>query len=540
MANPNPRLNSQDEALLQEALAFAYGEPDQLESVDAPPPPPSSTTPTQPKENSWYPDLNPTQRLIFEDPTLHILGYGEKGSGKSIGFGHKIVRHAYENDNALVLIITPSIRTGNLGIWFDLETLILPQWREGMGLEYTASKLDPITKDRHRWVRNRFGGWSQMLLMSIPFGTQVAARVKGPAPSCVYIDEVTNCDSPAYFTYIAAQLGRRRGIDGPQQFLASCNPEGPSHWVYERFWVLCMDENGKRKPGYAVYHVPIAENKHRLPEGYVDRLEENLKSDPIELRRLVFGEWIDRPSGEGIFKEFFVPAIHVKGDAKKGEGLVPLAGFPIIIGYDLGQMWNCATFMQCIPTKETDKPTVWIIFDEVDHLQERIIYKRMAWEIIDRIKHWRKLADYPFQVMHITDESALNQWHPGGEGSFDAWDFEREYEKVASGLSEKSAKMIGCGIKGPGSVSARIRAMQGKLFQEEIYISALCKNTLDMLMYLEADEKDPEKPKRGKHVHKFDSATYPILKLELRGAKNFLPTARSAPTLIRCGSDTLS
>ena len=158
-----------------------------------------------------------------------------KARAKSVGFGHKIVRHAYENDNALVLIIAPSMRTGNEGIWHDLETLILPQWKEGMDLEYTQAKLDPNTKDRHRWVRNRFGGWSKLLLMAIPYATQVQARIKGPAPSMVYVDELTNCNGLEYFTYPAAQLGRRRGIVGPQQFCASCNPEGPSHWVYKAF-----------------------------------------------------------------------------------------------------------------------------------------------------------------------------------------------------------------------------------------------------------------------------------------------------------------
>ena len=82
------------------------------------------------------PDLNPTQLKIFNDPAENILGHGEKGSGKSIGFGHKAIRHAYENAGALVLIITPMIRTGNEGIWHDLETFMLPEWREGMGLEY--------------------------------------------------------------------------------------------------------------------------------------------------------------------------------------------------------------------------------------------------------------------------------------------------------------------------------------------------------------------------------------------------------------------
>ena len=134
-----------------EALASAYGE------NHAPVP-----------QTEWHPDLNKTQQQIFDDASRFILGYGEKGSGKTIGFAHKLTRHAYEEENALVMIIAPSIRTGAEGIWHDLDTLVLPQWEEGIGLEYTASKLDPNTKDRHRWIRNRFGGRSKILLISIP------------------------------------------------------------------------------------------------------------------------------------------------------------------------------------------------------------------------------------------------------------------------------------------------------------------------------------------------------------------------------------
>lgn len=108
-----------------------------------------------------YPDLNTTQKKIFDDSAGFILGYGEKGSGKTIGFAHKLTRHLYEEENALVLIIAPSIRTGSEGIWHDLDTLVLPLWEEGIGLEYTEAKLDPNTKDRHRWIRNRFGGWTR-------------------------------------------------------------------------------------------------------------------------------------------------------------------------------------------------------------------------------------------------------------------------------------------------------------------------------------------------------------------------------------------
>jgi hypothetical protein len=298
------------------------------------------------------------------------------------------------------------------------------------------------------------------------------------------------------------------------------------------FFEECLDEHGKRKKEFAVYHVPVSENKHRLPTGYYDRLERILKSDPVEHRRLMLGEWIDRPTGEGLFKEYFIPSLHLKGDLMKGLGLKPIVGFPIILGYDLGQVYSSITFLQQIPTKEKN---IWIAFDEVDHLGEKILYKRLAYEVIERLRYWNKLMDYDFQTMHVTDESAINQWRPGGEGSYDAWEFEREYNRNIDITHGRKIKLLGC-PKGAGSVAARVRLLQSKLYQEEFFVSALCKNLKEMLLFLESSDDDPEKPKRSKFLHKFDSTSYPLFKLELAGdVKKYLPSARVAPTLVRCG-----
>jgi hypothetical protein len=262
------------------------------------------------------------------------------------------------------------------------------------------------------------------------------------------------------------------------------------------------------------------------------------------MRRLIYGEWIDRPTGEGLFKDYYIEAIHIKGDAVKGLGLRPTPGFPIIVGYDLGQVYSSITFLQLVTVKQKDKDgkttykAIWKVFDEVDHLGERTLYKKMAWEVIERMRHWRTLCDYPFQYMHVTDESAINQWRPGGEGSYDAWEFEKEFNRAAAdlGVTDVSKlRMLGC-PKGQGSVAARIRLLQGKLYQEEVFVSATCKNAKEMLLHLESEEDTPDKPKRSKFLHKFDSMTYPMLKMEINGStRQANPLAQEAPTIVRIG-----
>ena len=65
---------------------------------------------------TWAPSLSPTQQKIFDDPSNYILAYGERGSGKTFCLGgHKLVRHLYENFNALAIIIVGVRSQATLG-----------------------------------------------------------------------------------------------------------------------------------------------------------------------------------------------------------------------------------------------------------------------------------------------------------------------------------------------------------------------------------------------------------------------------------------
>jgi hypothetical protein len=473
--------------------------------------------PRAPIAKAWMPDLNPTQLKIFNDSAPFILAYGEKGSGKSIGAEHKMVRHCYENWDALGLIVTPSIRTGKFGVIHDLETLILPAWEEGIGMEWIPSKLDPNTKDRILKVANRHGGWSTILQIAIPYAEAIAARIKGIHPSFILPDELTDCDGREYFSLIAAQLNRRRHISGPQQYVATCNPKGPSHWVYQVFFEEPVNhDTGKRDESFSVYHVPFRENAHR-PEmaSYLETLERAVKGDPVERARLIDGKWIERPTGDALFKDHFSTDEHVIGDLKLGTGLSPVSWVPCTIGYDLGQVYSAAVFMQPVPV---DGKNVWIAFDEICHLNERILYKNMAKEIVERILDWNKALGRKMSWEHVTDDSAVNQWRPGGGGSYDAWEFENEFNRSGLIHSLPQMKMVGC-PKGAGSIEARVRMTQSRLHQQELLVSAQCPWVQEMLLGLEGKKDEPLKPKKTARglIHIFDAISYPMLKYELGG-----------------------
>jgi len=451
-------------------------------------------------------------------------------SGKSVGAEHKMVRHCYENWDALGLIITPSIRTGKFGVIHDLETLVLPAWEEGIGLEWIPSKLDPNTKDRVMKVANRHGGWSTVLQIAIPYAEAIASRIKGIHPSYALADELTDCEGREYLRLVSAQLNRRRHIQGPQQYVGTCNPKGPSNWVYKAFFEEPVNhETGVRDPAFSVYHVPFRENSHR-PEmrSYLENLERAVRDDPIERARLIEGKWVERPTGDALFRARFIPQRHVVGNARLGTGLRPKPGLPCTIGYDLGQVYSTAIFEQLVPTKDG---AVWMVFDEVCHLNEKILYKVMAIEIVEKILMWNKFIGQKMAWEHIADDSAVNQWRPGSGGSYDAWEFQSEFNRAILINNLPPMTMVGC-PKGDGSVETRVRLTQGLLQQDRLLISDQCHHVKEMLNMLEEDKAKPLRPKKtvAGHIHVFDGLSYPILKYELGGTVSGGPAVSAVHT----------
>jgi hypothetical protein len=531
----------EDDNLLAEALV----DDQEIPAIEEPTDTPEHTPKVA--EKPWTPRLNPTQQEIFDDAAENVVGWGPKGSGKSLGFDHKIVRHCYENRDALVLVISNTARAGYEGFGHDMTSLVLPAWRdgnrdphtnelldEGIGLEYTDWKLDPVTKDRHLWIANKHGGWSKILLVSIPYGAQVKARLYQIQPSMVYVEELMNMDGPEYYMHPSSQLGRRRNIVGPQQWMASQNCEAPDHWTYKLLYEDCVSlDRGqpdmkdpekpgiKRDPRWSVRQVPFEENIRNLPSGYRERLEITYRSDPILKARMIDGKWIAYPSGDALFKAQFSEGRHVRGDLKKKRGLVPVSGYPIVLSYDLGTRNTSISFQQHIKTKEG---MLLLIFDELCYVGETIPYRRLCQALLEKMRFWNQwlaaktpaaepTANLPtWFFWHIGGDDATTVYQPN-RGSTAARDIEQYSRQLIEENPERYAGILPIRIRGcprpPGSIETRVNHFMDDLVHDLLVVSALCPWHCQMFLHLERDRDNEMEPKpRHKYIHTFDAGSY--------------------------------
>ena len=427
------------------------------------------------------------------------------------------------------------------GAWDKLQLQVAPEWREGMGLEVTDERRDE-QQYRYVHVKNMHGGWSKITLVSFPWDNQVAGRIRGFEPSMVFVDELTTIGGPVFYDAISQQLGRRPGIVGPQQYIAATNPDGPRHWVYKRFiegpYREAINEDGQVispegewDERYSFYRLSIQENKHNLPRGYYQQIIEATKDDPIEYRRMVLGEWLDRPDGEALFAGVFDPEAHVITGRKRGnqrmQQVCPMPQFPVVVGYDLGQTSNAITFAQPILSKHSG--VVWLVFDEIVVTNKKLPYDVLVRALLKKMQGWERICNQHLKWYHVSDDSAFNQFRPG-EGSYDHLQVTKESEKYYQEFELEGPIHMVPAPKFNGSREARVRITMQAMREGRFRISQKCDTHINMLMSLKSeksarDKYDPAaamKPKRSVHLHPFDSMSYIFLEAEL-GRGKFMP-----------------
>lgn len=487
----------------------------------------------KPVLEEWEPALSPEQKVVFYANERFQLVHGERFSGKTYCVGHKLVKHAWMHHNARVLIVTGVRRQATSGgVWSKIIDDILPEWEKNLdGFEYNPPRQTQ-EKDTICEIKNRFGGTSLLHLISIPHGGRLADRIRGIEASMIFVDELVGIGGEEYLTDLAQQLGRLTHIPiEEQQYVAATNPDGPSHWVYKKWWGYTDEEGVYRPPmkNSAQHHLSIGGNPSpRAQEYYRDVVIPLVSHDRVEYERLVEGKWVDRPSGAAIFRENFVPELHVIGDA--ADFLHPSTKYPIEIGYDIGDVNHGVAFLQ---QRFTAEKTVWTVFDEIVLTDRRVSIEQLVPKILAKMQYWCEEEDFRFTFQHISDKSAFNRFR-SSTGSYD----HKQVEDISAKLLRQypmlsqSIRMKEC-PKPSGSVAGRVKIVQSLLSNNALLVSGKCPRYIDALKNLASEKDDPFEPHRSPHLHIHDAVSYVLFYNGLGG--EIAPKPMITPQITQCG-----
>ena len=470
---------------------------------------------TKEVEEFWSPSLGVAQQGIFDSNARFILAHGERFSGKTVGILHKLVKHAWDNHAAHVLIIVGVRRQATAGgAWTKLIRDILPQWQANLEGFVAGEPRMTQEKDVILEITNRHGTKSIFHLVSIPNGGNLAHRIKGIEATAIFVDELVGIGGVEYFNALIQQLGRRVDVPITEQFYAAAtNPGGPSHWVYGIFFTGAVLPDGNPDPRYLTAHVPISQNPDpRAIEYYRDFVIPAVKNDPVEYSRMVEGKWVDRPSGEAIFAASFIPEFHVRGSVVDKTILHPSKARPITLGYDLGDVNSCVSLLQ---DRFTSEKTIWLGIDELVFTDKQVSFAQLVPQILDKMNFWCEMEQHAFTFEHISDRSAFDRYR-AASGSFDyqqVQNLSREFLLKAPARwpwLKVPIRLKEC-PKPPGSVAARIKTCRELLQGEALFLSGpMMPKTVDALKFLESKKDEPMVPARSPHLHPYDAMTYAL------------------------------
>ena len=133
-----------------------------------------------------------------------------------------------------------------------------------------------------------------------------------------------------------------------------------------------------------------------------------------------------------------------------------------------------------------------------------------------KMKYWNRMLDFNFKYIHVSDNSAFNQYR-AKTGSYDVRDIEQISRDKAEHFELEPIKMRAA-PKFNGSVESRVRITIAKLQTESLLLSAQCTSVKKMFRNLISEKQgrtyDPNlayKPKRSVYVHAFDAMSYVLL-----------------------------
>lgn len=459
----------------------------------------------------WLPTLAPRGFEVFNSYARYLMVDGPRKSGKSLAIANRVCRHLFENDKAVVGVITKTLKNGKVGVWSDLVNTVIPQWIEGgFGMKWVKHPtMDVATKMSYARVSNGFGGVSEVQLHSLENCSEVEQKFKGTRFSLIWLSEADQFEDRIVFDALTDQL---RVVDIPydqHQIIADLNPpeEGMEHWLAD-VWINRKAGSQEHNRQFQRIQFTLDDNPFIDPREKQDLIDKYAYDDVL-YARYVKGEWV-QDVGKSHFAEVLVPSTHIVGDATSAreddwEIIIPTRNtFELYTGWDLGDV-NHGFAMACKRVDEQER-AVFDVIDEVVCVSQKISIANFTEAVIERIDYWEDFMRAEYGVEHIL-------WRHWSDNS--AWSYKSSadaYDELIVRQVSQGRIMLHAVTKGSGSVKQRISLLKKLLFERRVFVSAQLHNCIKMLREMKPGPSKTELIKDGdKHKHIFDALTYMLI-----------------------------
>lgn len=482
----------------------------------------------------WLPPINAKQFEIFNDRHRYLLVHGPRKSGKTFGIIHKVIRHAFDVNGAMVAIVCKTIKNAkSAGVWVLLERM-LNYWADpttgcpGFAI-VEGPKMAGDSKMSFVRIRNRHGGVSEIQCHSMERSNEVEAKFKGPAYSMFWLSEFDQyCDANAFDILCDALRMTPLVPYEDHQIICDCNPPetGEDNWIHDK-WFKFKDRDPESEDDKIFWDglhrilVNIDDNP-QLHDKERRELVARYKKRPNLYARFILGQW-KQDITDGHFSDLWDADLHVMGNAdspneSEWEVVLPTeACTSLLTGWDIGDSKNHSFHIlekTIHVVKVTDPKTNQLVdrflvsfsvLDEFAILRTFMSVKEFTEKCMKKMDVWEKfiLKRNPtaqMQWRHWSDTSAFD-FKASANSSDAAIVYETSGDRIVLQPAPKYA----------GSRHDRVNLIGELLSQQRLLISAQLSYTKSMMVNLRKGTTAAEFIKDDDWRHGFDSMSYPII-----------------------------
>lgn len=476
-------------------------------------------------DGCFLPPLNIKQYEIFNDYHRYTLVHGPRMSGKTFGIIHRVLRHAFDVDGAMVAIVCKTLKNAkSAGVWLLLCRMIRFWETKCFGFKVVEGpKTAGDTKLSFIRIRNRHGTISEIQCHSLEHAQEVEAKFKSSGYSMFWLSELDQfCTEHAFDIFCDALRMTPFVPFEMHQIICDCNPPdtGTNNWIYKKWFTFKdspeKDGDGEQtKIAKARMHrilVMIEDNPQLSPEAKADLIE-RYRNRPTWYNRFILGIW-EMSITDGHFSDVWDEGIHVLGKydcpVDQQEVIIPTASCrTLLTGWDMGQKSNHS--FHIIEKIVNEDPTTrkqlvsFTAIDEIVVIDTFMLIEDFVEACLERIEYWEKWQKEQYNI-------DLNWRHWSDTSAFEPSAKEGNTDSAIAYEASDGRIILGAAPKYRGSNRDKVNLLSELLGQRRLFISAQLVATRAMFANL---RKDPTVAAKfvfdDDHKHPFDSLAYPII-----------------------------